>query len=184
MGGADSSWQRSAAHPRRDRPPSAAWREKLMAVLHVFLLGAPRVDSSDHSVALQRTKTLALLAYLAVTGRPQERDALCGLLWPEFDASSARSNLRRELSLLKTRLPDGAIVAEGRQVAYRPHAGVVVDVAVFQAHVATWRQHNHHDTALCAECEAALTTAALIYNGDFMAGFSVPDSPAFEEWQF
>ena len=79
-----------------------------MAALHVFLLGAPRIETDGQRVALNRTKALALLAYLAVTGRPQERDALCALLWPEFDASSARSNLRRELSLLNSAL-QGAV---------------------------------------------------------------------------
>ena len=33
-----------------------------------------------------------------VPRQPQERDALLALLWPEFDAPSARNNLRRELS--------------------------------------------------------------------------------------
>src|SRR5512138_2216281 len=33
-------------------------------------------------------------------------------------------------------------------------------------------------------CVEILTTAAQLYTGDFLAGFGLPDSPSFDEWQF
>jgi len=60
-------------------------------------------------------KVRALLAYLALTpDRPHRREALAGLLWPEFPERSARTNLRNALSNLRkvlgenTRSGDGA----------------------------------------------------------------------------
>jgi DNA-binding SARP family transcriptional activator len=73
-------------------------------MLRLFLFGTPRIEHHGQAVLLRHTKALALLAYLAVTGQPQDRDALLALLWPEFDAASARNNLRRELSRLKSTL--------------------------------------------------------------------------------
>ena len=43
-------------------------------------------------------KALALLAYLAVTGRPHSRDALAGLLWGEMPDAAAKANLRKILA--------------------------------------------------------------------------------------
>ena len=37
---------------------------------------------------------------------------------------------------------------------------------------------------LCEQCLNFLEEAARLYTDDFMAGFNLPDSPAFDEWQF
>ncbi|MEI2692113.1 MAG: hypothetical protein V9H69_21370 [Anaerolineae bacterium] len=47
------------------------------------------------------SKVPALLAYLAVTGRPHQRDALAGLLWGEMPDAAAANNLRQALSNLR-----------------------------------------------------------------------------------
>ena len=105
-------------------------------MLRVFLFGTPRVTHNGQAVALRRTKALALLAYLATTRQPQNREALLALLWPEFDMDSARNNLRRELSMLKTVLGQDVLVVDRLQVAWNPQVDVWLDVATFQAHVA------------------------------------------------
>jgi DNA-binding SARP family transcriptional activator len=54
-----------------------------------------------------------------------------------------------------------------------------VDVAEFQAQVkAALGQVN------AGECLEALRSAVDIYQSDFMAGFTLPDAPRFDEWQF
>ena len=45
-----------------------------MPDLAVFLLGSPRLEHGGKAVHLHRRKALALLAFLAVTGRAHERD--------------------------------------------------------------------------------------------------------------
>jgi predicted ATPase/DNA-binding SARP family transcriptional activator len=153
-------------------------------MLRLLLFGTPRIEHDGQIVPLRRTKALALLAYVAMSGRPQDRELLLALLWPEFDAASARNNLRRELSLLKAALHEEILIADRLQVRWNTQADCWLDVAAFQAQLAVVKQHGHASNALCAACAAALTTAAELYTDDFLAGFNLPDSPAFDEWQF
>ena len=90
-------------------------------MLRLYLFGAPRVVRNGQVVALGRTKSLALLAYLAVTRQPQERERLLGLLWAELDQAAARNNLRRELSQLKHSFGD-ALLVSGQQIAWNTQA--------------------------------------------------------------
>jgi predicted ATPase/DNA-binding SARP family transcriptional activator/Tfp pilus assembly protein PilF len=153
-------------------------------MLRLFLFGAPRIEQGSRAVPLRRTKALALLAYLAVTHQPQDRDALLALLWPEFDAASARNNLRRELSLLKTALGEELLVADRHQIVWNGEVDAWLDVAAFQAQIGISKRHDHAADELCDACASALTTAAQLYADDFMAGFGVPGSAAFDEWLF
>jgi DNA-binding SARP family transcriptional activator len=161
-----------------------SFADQEIGMLRLFLFGAPRIEQGGQTVPLRRTKALALLAYLVTTGWPQERDALLALLWPEFDAASGRNNLRRELSLLKTTLGEEFLIADRATVAWNAEADAWLDVAVFQAQIAIGKQHDHPPGGLCAACAPALALAARLHTDDFMAGFSLPDSSAFDEWQF
>lgn len=155
-----------------------------MAQLRIHLLGAPRCESEGRAVEFTRRKTLALLAYLAVTSQPHDRDALATLFWPEYDQASARANLRRTLSQLKETLSDERLDISRMQIALDPHADIWLDVAEFQSLLAAVDAHRHAPTELCADCLDALTAAAELYPHHFMAGFNLPDCPEFDEWQF
>jgi predicted ATPase/DNA-binding SARP family transcriptional activator len=152
-------------------------------MLHIVLFGAPQIEQNGRPVALNRSKALALLAHLALSGQPQQREGLLALLWPDFDAASARNNLRRELSLLKATLGEGAITADRAQLRWN-EAAATLDVAAFRAQIAAAKRHSHLHGALCPECAASLAAAAKLYRGDLLAGFGLPDSPAFDEWLF
>jgi predicted ATPase/DNA-binding SARP family transcriptional activator len=151
-------------------------------MLRVYLFGAPRVEHDGRDMALRRTKPLALLAYLAAEPQPRDRDALLALLWPEFDADSARNNLRRELSLLKTALGD-LLLADRAQVRLNPDASVWVDVLAFRALATSGLAAPPAHTA-GEQRTQQLTAAAELYGDEFLAGFSLPDSREFDEWQF
>jgi predicted ATPase/serine/threonine protein kinase/DNA-binding SARP family transcriptional activator/alpha-beta hydrolase superfamily lysophospholipase len=155
-----------------------------MAVWQFFLLGAPRLEQQHQNVNLSRRKTIAALAYLAVTRQPHSRDTLATLLWPDQDQSGARANLRRDLSTLRQILGDQTLLVEQSLVSLDPDADLWVDVDAFQGKLAEAQRHSHPSGRLCAECAAAVKDAVDLYNGDFMAGFSLPDSPEFDEWQF
>src|SRR5919205_3874502 len=101
-------------------------------MLRLFLFGIPRIEHDGQAVPLRRSKALALLAYLATTRQPQNRDALLALLWPEFDPEDARNNLRRELSLLKTALGEDVLVADRLQIAWSAQVDAWLDVTAFQ----------------------------------------------------
>lgn len=68
-----------------------------MGRLRVDLLGAPRLEHDGSPVTFDTRKAVALIALLAVTGRPWAREELAVMLWPETDAARSRGSLRRTL---------------------------------------------------------------------------------------
>jgi DNA-binding SARP family transcriptional activator/predicted ATPase len=155
-----------------------------MVDLRVSLFGVPRLERDGEDVPIRRRKTVALLAYLAVTNQQHSRDALAALFWPEHDTSSARANLRRDLSRLKRALGAPALSIDRANIGLHPEAGLSLDVAAFQNHLKAVQQHDHQPPELCEACLAHLTQAVELYVDDFMAGFHLPDSLAFDDWQF
>lgn len=155
-----------------------------MAELKLFLFGSPRLERGGDAVDLETRKAMALLAYLAVTGQAHAREALAGLMWPDFDQTRALANLRRTLwALNKAKLGD-LVEADGDTVRLKLGAGLWVDAGAFEAHLAERRTHGHAETETCPKCLPLLARAAELYRGDFMAEFGLRDSAAFEEWQF
>ena len=70
--------------------------------LHLALLGNPEVSRDGVPLAgLRPGKALALLCYLAVTGRPHLRPSLIGLLWGDMPEALARNNLSKALTHLR-----------------------------------------------------------------------------------
>jgi predicted ATPase len=161
-----------------------------MSRLALYLLGPPRIELDGRPVQISRRKVVALLAYLAVTGTPHSRDSLATLLWPERSQSRARAYLRRALSELNRTLGEGFLTIDretaGLQQA-QPDSGpwqLWVDVAEFRERLAADEAHSHPTTELCSDCVTVLEGAVGLYCDDFMAGFTLRDSPDFDEWQF
>ncbi|MFL6288345.1 MAG: BTAD domain-containing putative transcriptional regulator, partial [Actinomycetes bacterium] len=136
-------------------------------MLQLRLFGAPEVLLDGEPVRFDTRKAVALLAYLAVTGRPQQRDVLAALLWPELDQTKARGALRRTLS-----------VASGVGPALKAEQKVVwLDAAMAECDVEQFGAAS--GSSDLKELRAAVDLAA----EPFMAGFSLRDSPAFDDWQ-
>jgi predicted ATPase/DNA-binding SARP family transcriptional activator len=152
--------------------------------LKLFLLGPPRIEYDARPVEIRRRTTLALLVYLAVTGESQRRDTLATLLWPDSPQSSARAALRRDLSILNKSLGGEWLEIDRETAALRRGPGFWLDVEQFQQHVGVGRTHNHPPHEVCFGCLPPLTQAVALYRDDFLAGFTLSDSPDFDEWQF
>jgi DNA-binding SARP family transcriptional activator/tetratricopeptide (TPR) repeat protein len=163
--------------PRSTFPPSSVPRR-----VSVRLLGPVAVEVDGSPLAVDTRKAVALLAYLAVTGRPAARDTLAALLWPEADGPGALGALRRTLSVLRSGLGEGGLVVDRSTVALVP-ATFDVDQWAFEAALAVARGHDHGGAALCRSCRGALQAASALDRGEFMAGFTLRDSEPFEEWQ-
>ena len=88
-----------------------------MSNLHLYLFGTPRVEIDGITVDVGRRKASALLAYLALTNQPHNRDALAALLWPEYDQAGARTALRQALKALKAALGGNWMEQTGRRSA-------------------------------------------------------------------
>lgn len=147
----------------------------------VYVFGPPRLEHAGRSVALNLRKALALLVYLVVTDEPQSRDALATLLWPDSDQREARARLRRTLYRLGEDLSDRLLITDQDLIRLNPDAHLWLDCAIFEQHVLAVPPDRRD---LDAEALAHLKEAVALYTDDFLAGFTLPDSPAFDEWQF
>src|SRR5262245_44821598 len=154
-----------------------------MTPLRLFVLGPPRLERDGQPVELNLRKALALLVYLAVSGQPQSRDALATLLWPESDQREGRARLRRTLHRLALALGDNVLETSPDTIRIHPGADLWLDSAIFRQHATTGLPAAPAD-ALAPERLAHLTAAPELYADDFLAGFTLPDSPTFDEWQF
>ena len=152
-----------------------------MSDLRLFLLGPPRLERDGVPLELHYRKNVALIAYLAVTGERHTREALVTLLWPEVEPSRARANLRRDLSVLRKALGRAWLVVDRETVGLEPAPWL--DVDQFHGLLSAWQGHGHPQADVCPECLAALSEAVESCRGDFMAGFSLRDSLAVDDWQ-
>ena len=153
-----------------------------MSTLRLQLLGPPRIERDGVPLRLKYRKNIALLAYLAVTGQPHTREVLITLLWPELEPSRALANLRRNLPVVRKALGDEWVVVEGETVGLNPSADVRVDVDRFPSLLQAWQGHGHEEGEVCPKCLSALTEAVDLYRDGFLAGFTLRDSAAFDEW--
>ncbi len=149
----------------------------------LLVLGPPRLEQDARTVELSRRKAMALVVYLAITRQPHSRDALATLLWPQSDQSRARADLRRVLSDLHKALGESWLETTGEEVALQT-ANLWTDVENFRRLLTASQTHGHPLDAPCPICLRTLTQAVSLYRDDFLAGFTLPDSPAFDEWQF
>lgn len=129
-------------------------------------------------------KSRALLAYLAAgSPRPYARRALAALLWPDCAEAVALTYLRGALANLRRLLGDDTassrppfLLVSRTTVQWNPGAAFRLDTAAFDALVPL------NGASANTETQGALEEAVLLYRGAFMEGFTLDDSPAFEEW--
>ncbi|MBI5959009.1 MAG: tetratricopeptide repeat protein [Chloroflexi bacterium] len=139
-----------------------------MARLDVILFGSPQVKwQGGDAIPLNRRKAVALLAYLVTTRQAHSRETLAALFWPEVEQARAFAYLRTTLWTLHSAFGHGWIDADRETVEIKGE--VWSDVEQFGI--------------LSAQADT-LAEAAALYHDDFLAGFTLPDCPAFDEWQF
>jgi DNA-binding SARP family transcriptional activator/predicted ATPase len=155
-----------------------------MSHLAIFALGPLRIELDGKPLQTSRHKALALLVYLAMCPGKQSRMTLSALFWPEYEQEKAYAYLRRTLWEIHTLLGDGWIEADRDAIGFSPEVRILLDVVEFQTHLEAFHRHAHPASTACPECISHLHTAALLYRGDFLSGFSLRDSAGFEDWQF
>ena len=155
-----------------------------MEQLSMRLLGAPQVAYGGRPVSLRLHKELALLIYLAVTSRPHTRIALATLLWPDHDERSALAALRRTIYQLKVDIGESVLEITPNLVRLRPDVPLWLDTQQFSNAMRHCAGHEHPPDAPFVSCVAILEDGVNLYADDFLSGFSLPDSEAFDEWQF
>jgi predicted ATPase/DNA-binding SARP family transcriptional activator len=149
----------------------------------LYLLGAPGLSVHGESVSLDTRKAIALLAYLVISAEEYARDGLAAFFWPEYPQSNARAALRRTLSVLNRALGGASLHTSRENVGLDLNYPIWCDVKQFQSLLDACGEHGHPVGEVCERCITPLEQAVALYRGDFMAGFSLRDSMAFDDWQ-
>ncbi len=155
-----------------------------MPQLQLFLFGPPRLVRDDREVRLTQRKDLALFIYLAVTRQVHHRDALAALFWPESDQKESRAALRRVLHRLRQAVGEQVFEIAQDTVQIAPSANLRLDTRAFQEAISDCKPQDPPLDELPVDCMERLAGAAAQYTGDFLAGFTLHDCPAFDDWQF
>ncbi|MFN8418556.1 MAG: AAA family ATPase [Anaerolineae bacterium] len=138
-----------------------------MAILHLYLLGFPRLERENEALPALPAKATALLAYLALTRTPQARDRLLALLWAESAEEAARKNLRNTLWTLRKTVGEDVIGADNNRLLLRDD--VWVDVTAFEQMV-------------MQPILPAVNPNLELYGGPFLDGLALTEAPEFELW--
>ncbi len=160
-----------------------------MARLEISLFGSFQAILDGLPIlAFESDKARALLAFLAVeAARPQRRETLAALLWPDQPEASARNNLRQTLFRLRKAIAerDAAsphLLVSAGEVQFNLSSDFWLDVAEFEQRLADCRAHHPQRLALCPDCLKRLNAAVELFQGDFLGGFSIPGSAPFDSW--
>jgi DNA-binding SARP family transcriptional activator len=155
-----------------------------MARLSIHLLGPFQVTLHRAPVTdFPSDKVRALLAYLsAEADRPHRRESLAGLLWPDYPEERARGSLRTALASLRMLIGDRqamppALHVTRQTVQFNRDSDAWTDVTTFAQLVGPALPAAAGDQPM-----QRLEEAIGLFRGSFLEGFSLPDSPPFEEW--
>src|SRR5687767_7741440 len=108
---------------------------RVVSGLTITLLGEARAEVDGVEVRVDTRKAIALLAWLAVSGRAHRRETLAALFWPDADEERARAALRRTLSTLSAAL-GGRWLHATRERVDLENEGVRLDLTRFQQLIA------------------------------------------------
>ncbi len=161
--------------------------------LTLTLLGSFAATLDEKPLTQFRTnKVQALLTYLVVEAPTlHQRDLLMELLWPGLPQKSAQVNLRQILYQLNRLIPQdegggdtavSLLISNRKTIELHPDYPVECDVTRLTTLLTRSWQHSHNDLLTCAECRIWLEEAVALYQGDFLADFSIYDSNSFEAW--
>lgn len=143
-------------------------------MLSLRFLGEVRVERGQEVQALPPSrKTRALLAYLAVTGRPHRRDRLSALLWDVPD--DPRGALRWSLSKIRRLVEEPGLA--------RLHADrEIVRFDLNDARVDVLELRRVARAGLATASTEQLLALAAQSGGEFLAGHDLPESGEFQAW--
>lgn len=134
----------------------------------ISLLGPLEIESDGQAAEIMRSRQgCALLCYLLVTRRVHSRESIAALLWDGPSTADTLRYLRKLLYRLGPLLPD--LQVSRQQVAYTPDDHVAVDLYTLTA-------------ALAGNDIEALAQALMLYRGELLAGFHLPEAIGFAEW--
>ncbi len=139
-------------------------------MLSISLLGAPQIKLNGKEITLTRRKSRALIYYLAAHDKPITRDHLLSIFWIDLDRASAQQTLRTTLHGLRKSLGDSLVVDDDKLSLATDSQ---IDTRLFEQLAIRYPPSANPQS---------LISNLHLYNGDFLSDFSLPDSPAFDDW--
>lgn len=132
-------------------------------------------------------KTRALLAYLACEApRPQRRERLAGLLWPDKPEDLALHSLSQALhsisAVFQERSQPTPLLLTRQAVEFRLPELANLDVLSFDQALSSVKETPGSNGWLEAGVLQQLEDVVALYRGEFLAGFSLPDADEYEAW--
>lgn len=155
-----------------------------MTELSLRLLGTPIVALNNDPIEVDTRKAIALITYLAVTQQPHQRSTLAVMFWPDSNQERSRSALRRTLAALKKAIGKVWVSADRTTIGLDwewADGRLWADVLHLRRLI---REIEAIDEQNCAAKLGLLREAAALYRGPFLEGFTLTDSPDFDDWQF
>jgi DNA-binding SARP family transcriptional activator len=153
-----------------------------MSRLEIRLLGSFQVAKDGESLSgFDSDKVRGLLAYLVLEAdRPHRREKLASLLWPDYPERSARTSLRRALANLRQVVGDKSakppyLLITRQTIQFNSDCDYDLDVKSFLDGI--------EFAGNLPEEIGKLEGGTKHFQGDFLDGFSIPDSIEFEEWE-
>lgn len=134
----------------------------------IRLFGTPQIRRNDQPFELLRRKNRALLYFIAAHTQPVARDQVLARFWPDHERGAAQQVFRTMLHELRKALG----------------AALIVDRDTLGLASTVWVDALHFEAGMVARtnASAALSYTLALYRGDFLDGFTLADTPAFDDW--
>ena len=141
---------------------------QITPLLEIHLFGTPRLFLNGQMLDKVRRKNRAFLYYLATHHQPLTRDHLLAFFWPDHERSAAQAILRTMIHDLRRQLGE-TFHADAETISLA--AETIIDAQTFSAVLGSSASNLQN-----------LEHALSLYQGDFLEGFSLVDSPQFDDW--
>src|SRR5574340_1091849 len=103
-----------------------------MERLSISLFGKPQISLDGVPIALSAARVVPIIAYLAVSGHSQTREALANLLWSDSSQKQALAALRTTLWRLKSAGLDEWVKLDRNEISLNYQRNIEIDVLNFR----------------------------------------------------
>lgn len=154
-----------------------------MADLWINVMGGLAIQAQEgRTVSIRSRKAEALLIYTLYSEKAScEREELATMFWEDMPEQDAFTNLRVTLASIKKALQDILIISR-RQVSINPQVSFESDGLRILAVIDDYLGHDLSRTELSLESCKKVAQKLSLYKGDFLQGFFIRNSIAFDDW--
>lgn len=155
-----------------------------MTAVRLQLYGGFALDVDQQAIRLSTAKHRVLLAYLLHgPQRSYPRRTLAALFWPDKHEARGLANLSTLLSLLRSSLPDDALVhSSDTQTITLSYGTLRSDTAQVEALVAEISAHPHRALTRCPYCSSRIEQAVRLISGPWLAGSELWECDQLQHW--